>query len=488
MKKHISLILLGSFFLLIIFLSWYGGLISEDIWHCNARSYSEAYSIALQSYQNTNARIGELLLYFVGVSKDGAGFANAIWFYRIANPIFITASLLFIFRLAIGRWPTNNKIDVISLLFAALCLLSNKTGYYWLCSNVNWFYPTVVALLFFIAVEPFFSMKQIGRIRYIIALCCAPIVGMSNEVVSMVSLVLYFSIYFWSKRQIYAIDKRYLIIGGVLLVFGLLFYTAPGPYKRVESVGEMNDVSKLEYVFSNFFSLNWLHVLFWSWRLILVFVLMILCFYNAFKYIKHYLMISVVILSGGILMLAPAFGAPRALIPVEIALMILMTAVFYKAFKCKLVNRVKLIFIFSIMSLCSLTVIIPNAVRSIDGARLYSILHQKIFLLKQSGKSHLILKEDEIMQDSIWQVSSIRFPRTLLEIYPLLTDGYPVIKTSQEHFKKSLYVYEYARFPYNQKNLDFSGTDCALNRGLAKYFGIETIIVVRSTPFTKHWK
>lgn len=479
--KNNAILIAGSIlFIISLLFSWYMGLIAEDVFHFSAESFQEAYDIATQSRNNTNTRIGELSMYFVGISPEGTGTVFALWLYRLINPISIVACTFFIYRLGTGTWPTNTKAGLISFALVIFCMLSNKTNHYWFCGNLSWFYPTVIAMLFFIMIEPFFKGKKISTGCLFTALCCVPIMGMSNESVSITALLLYglAGYLYMKKNATWKINKQYLIIGIILLAFTILFYTAPGPYKRAH--GEYSEISKIEFAIRNFFSANWLHVLFWCWRLILISIaIFILCPLKKWNNSRNYVLISAFLMLGGILMLAPNFGAPRSLIPVELILMAILCGVIYRTVQEKPLTSKKLCVLFLMLIGLAITILIPNTVRSIDNARFYALLQHKANEVIVKGEDQLIIKDKDIYQESIWSFSRFRIPKTLLEIYPIYTHIKPIVTTTQECYDKSEFKHQYALFPYSE-GLDLAGTDLTLNRGLAKYVGLKAIIVIRS--------
>ncbi len=477
LNNYYTIIACLIFYILTLSFSWHLELYTEDIWHMNAASWKEAWDVAVQSYNNNNARIGEALIYFLGVSSEGIGSYHLLWLHRFINPAFITACALFIYRAGTGTWPKNNKKSLITLLFIFFCILCNKTGFYWPCSNTNWFYPTVISLLFFIATENFFYGKHLKTLNFIIALCSAPIIGMSNETVSFVSLIMYVAagfIYFRKNKE--KKYTQYIVIGIILLTFAILFYTAPGPYQRVAEAH--TSMSKIEFAIRNTFSANWLHVLFWCWRLIFIAgIVAILIPLKYWKPARTITLLCAAIMLGGILMLAPSFGAPRSFIPVEIVLMAVLSGAIYRAHHGNALNNQKTGFVFLSLIGLSITIMIPNTVRSIDRARLFSSIQEKADMEKSAGGDTLVLEEKDLHHASVWAFK-IKIPRSLIEIYPLYSACKPFQTTTREDFENSVFVHKYAQLPY-EKGFDFGGTDLSLNKGMARYFGLKAIIVLR---------
>lgn len=482
-KNNAILVTSLILFTIALLFSWYMGLIAEDVSHFGAKTLQEAYDIALQSRNNTNTRLGELSMYFMGISTEGTGTIFALWLYRFINPIFIVACTFFIFRLGIGHWPTNSKPDVISFIFIALCMLENKTNHYWFCGNLSWFYPAVIAMLMFILIEPFFKGEKINITNFIIAILCTPIVGMSNESVAITSVSLYClaGYLYLRKNKTWIPDRKYLIIGFLLIFFAVLFYTASGPYKRVAP--EMGDLTKLEYTIRNIFSSNWLHVLFWCWRIIIIAItILILCPLKNWNTSRSKILLLTITMLGGILMIAPNFGAPRSLIPVELILMTLLSGVIYRTTKIMQLQANKIKALFILLIALSLTILIPNTIRSIDNARFFALIQYKANEIIYKGETHLIIKDKEIQLESIWNFPYFKIPRTLLEIYPLYTESKPLLTTTQKHYENSDFKHKYALFPYKDT---IYGSDLTLNKGLAKYFGLEAIIVIKSEEDTQ---
>lgn len=479
MKQNYIIILAFLLYIFAMLFSWYTGLIDEDVMHFCANDFREAYDIALQSYNNTNARIGELLLYFVGVSSEGVGAFHVLWLYRIFNPIFIVACAFFVYRIGVGKFPTNKITDLLIFSFVILCLLCNKTSYYWLCSNMCWFYPTVVALFFFIMVEPFFIGQKLSPLHFVTAIFCAPIVGMSNETVSIVSVIIYIfaGVAYQRKNRLLLPCKQFIIIASVLLTFAILFYTAPGPHKRVESC--YTDYSQLEFVVKNVFSLNWLHVLFWSWRLLLISLIVILiCPLKVWKKSRSFIILFALIMLGGILMLAPRFGAPRALIPVEIVLIALMANIMHEKIREQSFNIWRVIILLICQIGLAITIIVPNVIRSIDFARYFFLLQEKADEVLIRGGTQLVIDEKDLELNSVWPLSENELPKTLIEIYPIYTKIKPTCNITAEYYEKANFEHRYAFCQYVTK-IPIGETDLALNKGFAKCFGLQSIIVLK---------
>lgn len=481
-KNNAILVTSLILFTIALLFSWYMGLIAEDVSHFGAKTLQEAYDIALQSRNNTNTRLGELSMYFMGISAEGTGTIFALWLYRFINPIFIVACSFFIYRLGTGYWPTNTKAGFISFVFVVFCILSNKTNHYWFCGNLSWFYPTVIAMLMFILIEPFFKGEKINITNFIIAILCTPIVGMSNETVAITSVLLYgLAGYLYLRKNKTWIPEKYLIIGVLLIFFAVLFYTASGPYKRVAP--EMGDLTKLEYAIRNIFSGSWLHILFWCWRLIIIsLTIFILCPLKEWNNSRNYILISAFLMLGGILMFAPNFGAPRSLIPIELVLMAMLCGVIYRTTQKGQLQSNKIKALFILLIALTLTILIPNTIRSIDNARFFALIQYKAKEIINKGETHLIIKDKEIQLESIWNFRHFKIPRTLLEIYPLYTEIKPLLTTTQKHYENSDFEHKYALFPYKDT---IYGSDLTLNKGLAKHFGLEAIIVIKSEEDTQ---
>lgn len=479
-KNTITVVIaLTLLFLISATLSWNTGLTEEDIYHLNSHNFLEATSIAIQSYNETNARIGELCLYFLGISDDGTGAYQAVYFFRTMTPLFLTLGALFIYRIGTGQWPTSDKHSIIPVIIIILFLLGNKTGYYWLCSNTNWLFPSVIAMGFFIMIEPFFrgnfnlSWKRIVAIALL-----TPLVGMSNENTSITSLCLYtvagIAHIFRNKALVF--DKKYISIGLLLLSFTLLYYMAPGPHKRVDS-SATESANLFFFALKNAFTpLNWLHIVFWCWRPILIslFILMI-CPLNTWKTKRNLILACTAFLMQGILTAAPHFGAPRAFIPIELVIFALMAGIMQNALRQALVSRFKIACLFALQISLAITTLFPLAVHTIDSFALRSYVKEKATEALSRGETTLILHANEMKQSSCWN-PGFRIPRSLMEFH---TPMVPFITTS--HYNEAEdYTHRFAVFPYDRKSM-YTSVSCGddiLNKGIAKMFGLERIIVL----------
>lgn len=472
----VALILL---FFISAYFSWNTGFSEEDIYHLNAHSFPEATNIAFQSYNETNARIGELFLYFLGISSDGTGAYQAVYFFRSMTPLFLTLGTLFIYRIGTGQWPGRDKLSIIPVTVIILFLLGNKTGYYWLCSNTNWLFPSVITMGFFIMIEPFFRGNfNLSWKRLVAVALLTPIVGMSNENTAITSLCLYaiagIAQIFRSKALIF--DKKYIIIGLLLLSFTLLYYLAPGPHKRVDaSAAEGSNI--FCFALKNAFTLsNWLHIAFWCWRPILtsLFILMI-CPLNTWKTKRNLILACTIFLLSGVLTAAPNFGAPRSFIPIELTIFALMAGIMQNALHQALLSRFRIACLFALQACLALTTLIPLAVHAIDSAALHAYVKEKAAETLSRGETTLILHANELTQPSCWN-PGFRIPRSLMEFHAPLV---PFI-TATHYDEAADYAHRYAVFPYDRESM-YTSVSCGddiLNKGIARMFGLERIIVL----------
>lgn len=472
-------IILLLLFIINILCIWNTGLCEEDIHHFSARSIAEAISLASQSYHEWNSRIGELFLYFVGISHDGTGAYNAMCFFRFVSPSFITLGALFTYRLSTGQWPGRDKHSIIPLMVIILFLIGNKTGYYWLCSNTNWLFPSVITMGFFIMIEPFFKGNfNLSWKKLVAVALLTPVVGMSNENTSITSLCLYATagIAHICRNKALVFNKKYMLIGLLLLSFTLLYYLAPGPYKRAES-STSESANLFFFALKNTFTLlNWQHIVFWCWRPILIslFILMI-CPLNTWKTKRHLILSCAIFLLSGILTAAPHFGAPRAFIPIELALFALMAGIMHNALNQALVSRFKIACLLALQISLALTTLIPLTVHAIDSAALRAHVKEKATEALSQGETTLILHADELKQSSCW-APGFRIPRSLMEFHEPMV---PFITTT--HYDETAgYAHRDAVFPYDMATM-YTSVSCGddiLNKGIAKMFGLERIIVL----------
>lgn len=477
-KNTAPIIILVLFFILSLGMSWYQGLFSEDTIHTGAQSFREALEIASQSYNLTNSRIGEMAMYFCFMSEDGAGGHQMIWVYRLLNPCMVTLCALLVYRLGVGCWPNHTKKSLITLCIIILCMLCNKTGFYWLDGNMSWFYPIIAAMGFFILIEPmFYGNFHLSKSRLLAALLLTPIIGMSNENTSAVSflLVVFVGILHMVRCKRIKFEAQHIIITLPLLAFVLLFYLAPGPYNRIGQGGSIN-TSMFMVALNGLFSAHWFHVFFWCWRIIFIAILITFFFPSLFKKLtkRSLILIAAVTALGGILLTAPNFGAPRSLIPVEVIIYTIIANIIYNTNFETTAKKIKLSLLLSLQLLLSLTILIPHAVRTIDSAKIFRYVEQRAAQARAEGNSQLVLHVDELRIPSIWQIK-LDIPRSIMEIYPIYTGNIPLLSIPKNKAKTSCFQHVYGAFPYKNSSPDY-----ALNKGVARYFGLESIILIRN--------
>lgn len=91
------------------------------------------------------------------------------------------------------------------------------------------------------------------------------------------------------------------------------------------------------------------------------------------------------------------------------------------------------------------------------------------------GKTTLILHADELTQPSCWN-PGFRIPRTLMEFHEPMV---PFI-TATHYDETAGYARRYAVFPYDKISM-YTSVSCGddiLNKGIARMFGLERIIVL----------
>lgn len=265
----------GKCFLWIILLYAFGmawaGIMTcneEDLWHFTPETWSEACHAAGMSRLVWNARIGELACYFVGGNFR-------LWVLTL-QPLCLVMSVFSIYRLAIGEWPNRLRPTGITLLFITFAILAMHSGLDWFSGNCNWFYPCSIALFFFAIVEHvFYGRFSMPWKKFFLLLPLTVIIGMSNEVVPLVSLCFFGGAGVYRKMR----DKAewgapYTILLLTLAVSAALFYCAPAGAARFEaSDAELSLGSYLQSLSS---ITSWLYFPICFWRLFLIGIILLL--------------------------------------------------------------------------------------------------------------------------------------------------------------------------------------------------------------------
>lgn len=193
MKSNISVIVKVSIFALILSLfcffshcTWFD---AEDMHHMQARSIQEGINYAWFSYTDWNSRIGEMLAY-VTWSTHGLASCYQQTICDIIHPFICVCGIILVIRIGVGRGNVKNYVSLF--LFVSLCFIGSKQNWFWFIGNMNWLYPCITTMLFFVIWEGIFQGKfKVRSWRFLLSIPFAVVVGMSNENTSLVSLFVF---------------------------------------------------------------------------------------------------------------------------------------------------------------------------------------------------------------------------------------------------------------------------------------------------------
>lgn len=323
------LLICGIYLALAAVYSGFLPLNSEDWMHFSDFTLNESWAQALASYMTWNARIGEIVAYFVG--------AHALTVFHVVNPLVLLIAVSAGFKLATGKWLSRRGGDLAVLTVLIFGISALHSGVSWFIGNLNWLYPSSLALLFFALYDGLWQGRtSLSLPQFAVLLPLAFVIGMSNENTSVTSLLFlllggYLSVRNYRTR----LSWHYLILLLVMLAGVALFFLAPAAQHRAEISGwELNWETLIEE--SLLSPNNWIYTLLCYWRILAVAILLFcLCWMGHTRPWRQRatLLLSAILISQGILIAAPCWGAPRAYCLPEMLCVTLLAALLHQALK-----------------------------------------------------------------------------------------------------------------------------------------------------------
>lgn len=159
---------------------------AESLLHLNNESLVEAWQVAVVSWREWTPRLGEFVSYFF-IYKPFVCMA-------VQHAIGMLLLLVMIYRLSTGCYPDGGLKSALLLLYITLLLQFISPGTLWWIDAMNWIYPIVLFLYFFIECERFGRKEKVGIVKFVFLLVVCVCGGMSNEVMAVGLLPCYLSV------------------------------------------------------------------------------------------------------------------------------------------------------------------------------------------------------------------------------------------------------------------------------------------------------
>lgn len=472
-------VLISLLLLLFGFIEWCGMFDQEDLCHCMSRSFDESHTYMHQAYTQTNARLGEMSFYLLAMSPHGDGAYHAQIISYVLTPIFLVAATLLIFRIALPEICIISNKSLSLLVFVALGLLGSKQNFYWFDGNLSWLYPCVIAMLFFVLWEGIFQGNfRVNTWKFLLSVPMAVIVGMSNENTSIVSLLMFLGggVYTSIRQKRICITWQYTVIAALLLAAAVIFYTAPGRSARAEMAGWELTIHNI--LFNSLLSpTNWLHTVIFYWREAIILALMV-CFARkrGVKLLDRRMacLLMVLIMSWGVLLAAPCWGAPRSYTPLDLMLFAIMARMFCKIVNHEGVKACGMWGIIAVRTLLTLTILVPTVVLALAQYRVRCQIAEHADAALARGETRLVLRKGDLDTTPVMP-RYFHIPGCVVahDLQPFV----PLIGISKTRYESVPDFSHHTVFPYQGKGFSSCGDD-VLNRGVAKRFGLESILYV----------
>lgn len=444
-----------------------------------ACSFREGAMYAIESLRVWNSRIGELIAY-VAIPHNGIGSLYLQIAYYVINPLFCICAIMLAVRLGTGRLSTNGKSGMMVLLFGVLCFLGSKQNWFWFIGNMNWLYVCVAAMLFFVFWEGIFREDfKVQAWKFLLSLPLALVVGMSNENTSIISLLLFLGsgVYACVRQRRICVTWQYVVVAVLLLASALVFYTAPCRAARAAMAGW--ELSFHNILFRSLLNpINWAYTAIFYWREALVLGLMVyIGRRRGVKLMDRRLafMILIMLLLWGVLLAAPSWGAPRAYTPLDLMLFGIMARLLYKIVNHEGTGAREVGLILSLRAVLTLTILVPTVVLAVAQYKVRCQIAEHAEAALARGETRLVLREGDVDTSPVMP-RFFHIPGCVVahDLRPHI----PLIAIPKDKYENTPDFTHQVVFPYQGKGFTSCGDD-VLNRGVAKRFGLESIIYVR---------
>lgn len=165
----------------------------------------------------------------------------------------------------------------------------------------------------------------------------------------------------------------------------------------------------------------------------------------------------------GILIMAPAWGAPRGYCPMELALIIILTALFYAKIEASQPRSIYAIL--SVHLIIMLTQIVPTSIMVWERHVAWSHLVEAADQAKQRGETKLVIRD-----------ASDFYKEPVKQLWKLPHSFYPY--KNRVDFLLIPSPVDHAYMPYFEVSLT-NWRDGGQNRPLAKRLGLEQVIFIK---------
>ncbi len=474
---------LAVFFIIVFTISWYCFLGAEDLLHCQSHTIKEAFYQASASYHHTNARIGEMLFYFLGMASDGTGSHPVFCFYRIIHPLILTAIPLLAYRLGTGCWPHKNAASGAVIVILCLTVLASRSDYFWLDGAFSWTYPSVLCMLYILLLEPTFSGDfRLSWRRWLCLLLLTPLMGMANETVPLISsAALFLPTVYWGIIKKQGFSGKHLTLFAVFLLFAAVFYLAPGPKERALEADW--DFSFHTILWKSLFSSMWINFLYFTYlRPILIFAAIILLFRVKKLPVMNGRMwacVAAFLILWLPLLAAPSWGAPRSYYPLDMVILTMLASLLSRLLPE--LTRGGKVLLFGWVVPVYATMMIPMFALSYVRYALYTDLQEKAAAVKQAGQDTLIVRESELCIPTL--IPGIPYVPNSIFQQQVTTKERPFMLIHEKEWADSP---TFARihhevFPYRRKlppKIPTRFGDEQLNKGFARTLGLKHVIYI----------
>lgn len=441
----------------------------EDWMHFSDFTFEESWGQALSSYMTWNARIGEMASYFVG--------AHALTVFHVVNPLVLLIAVSAGFKLATGKWLSRRGGDLAVLTVLIFGISALHSGVSWFIGNLNWLYPSSLALLFFALYDGLWQGRtSLSLPRFAVLLPLAFVIGMSNENTSVTSLLFlllggYLSVRNYRTR----LSWHYLILLLVMLAGVALFFLAPAAQHRAEISGwELNWETLIEE--SLLSPNNWIYTLLCYWRILAVAILLFcLCWMGHTRPWRQRatLLLSAILISQGILIAAPCWGAPRAYCLPEMLCITLLATLLRQALNQGLSLRLGALFV-----LGQAIVFGTQLVGMILFARAQRDVTEQLRLLAEDSRAkeelHVVIESSSLDLGPVGHQPSW-LPRNVMltKVSPVL----PLMKVKRENLSK-MQTDVQGDFLYGAPGEFRNAGRRILNIPMAEKLGLDSIVVI----------